>query len=274
MPDELDRERPLRPGEPDAAERFDRYLESLLAGGRPSPDDVSDRDEADMARLAAELSAAADPAGGTPDPAFVDQLRRRMRAADEGIAAVQVPPPVRPGLGGIARVRVSRRQLLSGGLAGAAGIAAGALGATLLRPAEENGGGLIWDDGTDLVGEDGEWVQVATLAELPQGSAVRFSTRAFDGFVVNDGGVIRALSSVCTHLGCTLYFREGWRDLRCPCHGASFDLAGQLANSRDRWREQGGYADDEWAYPIELPDLIRPNVKVEGDQVFVWTAKA
>lgn len=272
MADEPDRDPRPSPGEPEAAERFDRYLDSLIAGGRPSPDDVGDRDEAEMARLAAEMSAAADPSGGVPDPAFVDQLRRRMRAADEGITAVQVPPPVRPGLGGISSVRISRRQVLSGGVIGAAGIAAGALGATILRPPAAEPDGLIWDDGSDLIAGEGEWVAVATLAELTPGSAVRFSTVAFDGYVVNDAGEIRALSSVCTHLGCTLHFREGWRDLRCPCHGASFDLKGQLANSRERWRQEGGYADDERAYPIELPDLIRPAVKVEEDQVFVWTA--
>lgn len=277
MADERDRGPRELEGGPDeaaAVERFERYLDSLLAGGRPSPDDVGDRDEAEMARLAAEISAAVDPAGGAPDPAFIDQLRLRMRAADEGIAAVQVPPPVRPGLGGMARMRITRRQLLSGGVVGAAGIAAGALGASLLRPTEPDSGGLIWNDGSDLVGGEGEWVEVATLAELPTGEAVRFSTVAFDGYVVNDAGEIRALSSVCTHLGCTLRFRKGWQDLRCPCHGASFDLQGRLANSRARWREQGGYADDERAYQIELPDLIRPAVKVEGDRVLVWTAKA
>ena len=128
-----------QPGEPGAAERFDRYLDSLLAGGRPSPQDVGDRDEAEMARLAAEMSAAVDPAAGVPDPAFVDQLRRRMRAADDGIAAVQVPPPVRPGLGSGGRLRITRRQLLGGSLVGATGVAAGALGATLLRPAAPGG---------------------------------------------------------------------------------------------------------------------------------------
>jgi nitrite reductase/ring-hydroxylating ferredoxin subunit len=268
-----DRDREPVPGEPEAAERFDRYLDSLLADGRPSPDDVGDRDEGEMARLAAELSAAVDPAGGSPDPAFVDQLRLRMRAADEGIAAVRVPPPVRPGLGGISRMRLTRRQLLSGGVIGAAGIAAGALGASVLRTPSPGPGGLIWSDGSDLIAGEGEWVEVATLAELPPGSAVRFSTAAFDGYVVNDAGEIRALSSVCTHLGCTLRFRQGWQDLRCPCHGASFDLQGRLANSRDRWRSDGGYADDERAYPIDLPDLIRPAVKLDDDRVLVWTAK-
>ena len=49
-----------------------------------------------MARLAAELSAAADPGEGEPDPAFLDQLRLRMRHADQGIATVQEPLPLRP----------------------------------------------------------------------------------------------------------------------------------------------------------------------------------
>jgi nitrite reductase/ring-hydroxylating ferredoxin subunit len=176
-------------------------------------------------------------------------------------------------LGGISSVRISRRQLLAGGVMGAAGIAAGALGASVLRPAEDGSGGMIWDDGSDLIAGEGEWVEVARLTDVPAGGAVRFSTAAFDGFVVNDEGEIRALSATCTHMGCTLRWRQGWRDLRCPCHGASFDLQGRLANSRNRWRDQGGYADDERAYPIELPDLIRPAIKVEQDRVFVWTAR-
>jgi Rieske Fe-S protein len=103
---------------------------------------------------------------------------------------------------------------------------------------------------------------------------MRFSTPAFDGFIVNDQGTIRALSSVCTHMGCTLAFRPDWHDLRCPCHGASFDLAGRLANGRSRWRQDGGYRGDASAYPLELPDLVRPRVKVEEDRIWVWTAQA
>ncbi len=273
MADERERDLRPTPDESASADRIDRYLDALLAGERPSAADVGDHDEAEMARLAAEIAATADPAASAPDPAFVDQLRRRMRAADEGIDAVRVPPPVRSGVGEVSRVRITRRQLLTGGLIGAAGLAAGAVGATMLRPVAPGGGPGIWDDGSDLVGSDGEWVAVATVAELPPGSAIRFSTAAFDGYVVNDGGQLRALSSVCTHMGCTLQFRPAFEDLRCPCHGASFDLAGELANGRSRWRVTGGYRGDERAYPIELPPLIRPALKVDGERVLVWTAR-
>ena len=109
---------------------------------------------------------------------------------------------------------------------------------------------------------------------MPPGSAVRFSTAAFDGFVVNDAGAVRALSSVCTHMGCTLHFRPDWQDLRCPCHGASFGLDGRLANGRRAWRSEGAYRGDAQAYPIELPDLVRPEVKVEDGVIKVWTAQA
>ena len=66
------------------AERFERYLDALLAGGRPSPEDVESGDEAEMARLAAEIAGAVRDDSGEPDPAFVEQLRlrcaRRRRA--------------------------------------------------------------------------------------------------------------------------------------------------------------------------------------------------
>lgn len=256
---------------PARADGFARYLDTLLAGGRPSPDAVSDRDEAEMARLAAELSAAAEPEGGSPDAAFLDQLRLRMRQADQGIAAVQVPLPVRPGVGGRSSVRVSRRHLLQAGLVGAAGVAAGVVVGVLGRT--ERQGELIFDDGSALVAGEADWIAVAGVEEVPVGTAVRFSTPAFDGYIVNDEGAIRALLAVCTHMGCRLEFRPQWKDLRCPCHGASFDMKGQLANGRDRWQQSGGYRGDKEAYPIELPDLLRPEIRVEYGDILVKTIR-
>lgn len=257
----------------DAADRFDGYLEALLGDGRPSPDAVGDRDEAEMARMAAELAAGGRPADGSaPDPAFVEQLRLRMREADAGITTIRTPPPVRerPVPDGRGRVRLSRRQLLQAGLGAAAGMAAGVVGLALRAPGNGRAG---VDDDQPLVAGEGFWTEVASLADVPPGTAVRFTTAAFEGFVVNDNGEIRALSSVCTHMGCTLHFRPDWQDLRCPCHGASFNLAGRLANGRSSWRSEGAYPGDARAYPIELPALARPEVRVDGDRILVWTAQ-
>ena len=257
-----------------AADRFDGYLDALLREGRPSPDDVADRDEAEMARVAAELAAARGAATAEPDPAFVEQLRRRMRQADAGIASVRTPPPVRasqPLPAGARLWRLSRRDVLRAGIGAAAGLAAGLVGVSLRERTEDP---PLDTDRAPLVAGDGFWAEVATVNDVPTGSALRFSTPAFDGFIVNDEGTIRALSSVCTHMGCTLAFRPDWQDLRCPCHGASFDLAGRLANGRSRWQQTGGYRGDADAYPLELPDLVRPGVKVEDDRVLVWTAQA
>ncbi len=246
------------------SDAFARYVDALLDGTRPAPDEIAE-DDAAMARLAAELAAAGDPRHGDPDPAFVEQLRLRMRDADAGIASVhQTAPPIP-----IGRVRFSRRDLLRVGLGAAAGLAAGAAGLSVLRP---NNRVPLVDPGHELVA-DGQWVQVATLADLPKGAAVRFSTAAFDGYVVNDAGTIRALSSVCTHMGCTLVYRPEWWDLRCPCHGASFDLSGNLANGKQGWSASGYHGDAE-AYPLDLPPLVRPKVKVDGEDVLVWTARA
>jgi cytochrome b6-f complex iron-sulfur subunit len=254
--------------------RFDDYLEALLGDDRPSPQSIADADEAEMARLAAEIAGAmpTDSATREPDAAFVEQLRLRMRAADEGIEAVQVPPPVRPGTtpAGVQPWRLSRRQVLQAGIGAAAGLAAGIIGATLGQQENEppTGG---WQG--DLVAGDGFWANVARVDAVPPGSAVRFSTTAFEGFVVNDAGEIRALSSVCTHMGCSLAFRPDWQDLRCPCHGASFNLSGELANGRGAWRS-GPYPGDATAYPIDLPPLSRPRVKIEDERIWVWTAQA
>ena len=250
----------------DRSEELSHFIDTLLQGGRPAPDGLVG-DEAPMARLAAELAAASEPTRGLPDPAFVEQLRLRMRDADAGITSVQgwtIPAGAQ-----LRRIRLTRRDLLRVGLGAAAGLAAGAGAISILRPSPTP----LTGNGRPLV-RDGAWVAVATVADLPAGAAVRFTTVAFDGYVVNDAGTIRALSSVCTHMGCTLAYRPEWQDLRCPCHGASFNLSGKLANGRDGWSSGRGYAGDSRAYPVDLPPLVRPQVKVSGETVLVWTSKA
>jgi hypothetical protein len=51
-------------------------------------------------------------------------------------------------------------------------------------------------------------------------------------------------------------------------------MTGRLANGRRGWRETDGYPGDAEAYPLDLPDLVKPQVKVEDDVIMVWTAQA
>jgi cytochrome b6-f complex iron-sulfur subunit len=45
-----------------------------------------------------------------------------------------------------------------------------------------------------------------------------------------DGGFL-ALSSKCTHLGCTVPWDDKERKFACPCHGSSFDITGKVITS-------------------------------------------
>jgi cytochrome b6-f complex iron-sulfur subunit len=45
-------------------------------------------------------------------------------------------------------------------------------------------------------------------------------------WLVNTGGRIIALSTVCTHLGCTPNWLPGEQKFKCPCHGSGYYING------------------------------------------------
>jgi cytochrome b6-f complex iron-sulfur subunit len=45
-------------------------------------------------------------------------------------------------------------------------------------------------------------------------------------WVVRNGGQLYALSTTCTHLGCTPNWLEAERKFKCPCHGSGFHITG------------------------------------------------
>jgi glycine/D-amino acid oxidase-like deaminating enzyme/nitrite reductase/ring-hydroxylating ferredoxin subunit len=55
---------------------------------------------------------------------------------------------------------------------------------------------------------------------------------SFDGHKVagyrDDGGVLHAVSPVCTHLGCLVAFNTAERTWDCPCHGSRFTVDGEV----------------------------------------------
>lgn len=74
----------------------------------------------------------------------------------------------------------------------------------------------------------GQWRPVAASDEVPDGGVRAFDLGSVSGFVARSGGRLRAVSGVCTHLGCQLMLDAPARQLRCPCHTASFALSGEV----------------------------------------------
>lgn len=63
---------------------------------------------------------------------------------------------------------------------------------------------------------------VGSPGEYPIGSRRLIQTRRV--LILRDAQGFRAMSAVCTHLGCTVTLVE-W-GFSCPCHGSKFDLTG------------------------------------------------
>ena len=210
-------------------QRVERFIDSIIRQRRPRRF-TADDDDAVMLQTAAELHAAR-PGADLPSDEFVSGLSRNLRSEIED-----------------RRRLVSRRSLIrAGGVAAAAAVVgAGADRLLTSRPSPASA------TQPDLVPEQGRWVAVAQLADLPAGSARRFSSGSIEGILVNDGAAISALSAVCTHLGCLLSVDSAGKQFTCPCHDATFTFGG---------RSSGAY---------ENPPLPRLRTRTTGDNIEVF----
>ena len=67
--------------------------------------------------------------------------------------------------------------------------------------------------------------------------------------VINTGsGNFVALSTVCTHEGCTVVYDSGAGDIKCPCHGSVFSITGSVVN--------GPASSPLLSYPLSLTGNI------------------
>jgi nitrite reductase/ring-hydroxylating ferredoxin subunit len=79
-----------------------------------------------------------------------------------------------------------------------------------------------------LTPNSGSWQRVAVSSEVPDGRMHPFDLGSVSGFVRRVAGKPQAVSGVCTHQGCRLWFDAPDDRLRCPCHSTSFAPDGQV----------------------------------------------
>ncbi len=92
------------------------------------------------------------------------------------------------------------------------------------------------------------------LDELPINSSRKITDlRGKDLVLVRTGErEVKALSTVCTHLGCTVYWQKDRREFYCPCHAGRFSEDGEVL-----------------AGPPPSP-LESYRVEIEGNNVFIY----
>jgi cytochrome b6-f complex iron-sulfur subunit len=69
-------------------------------------------------------------------------------------------------------------------------------------------------------------VRVGKPADYPADGAYANFAKSDKVLLVRKDGQLYALSSMCTHRACNVRPAEG--QIRCPCHGSRFDLAGNV----------------------------------------------
>lgn len=65
-----------------------------------------------------------------------------------------------------------------------------------------------------------------TEVKANSGRIFRFGSRP--GLLIKTpGGELRAFSAICTHLDCTVQYREDRQEIWCACHNGKYDLSGK-----------------------------------------------
>jgi cytochrome b6-f complex iron-sulfur subunit len=190
------------------------YVDDLLRGRRPKPF-APDDFEAAQIRTAIELRAARQGSDVTDAAGqeFVSDLHRRLAEQMSG-----APPKAAP------KQNTTRRQVIVGTSAAAAAAAAAVSidRAVMGSPAE---GPAV---AGELTPNNGSWQRVAASSDVPDGIMHPFDLGSVNGFVRRVDGKPQAVSGVCTHQGCRLWFDAPDDRLRCPCHSTSFAPTGQV----------------------------------------------
>lgn len=111
---------------------------------------------------------------------------------------------------------MTRRGALVAGIGFAAGAAGGALLGRTMEPVPPKAGGELIDP------LNGRWVDVAALSDLTEGQGHHVVAGGIGAFVFRRGDSVSAVSSICSHLPCELWWSHNDGHLACPCHPVAF----------------------------------------------------
>ena len=189
-----------------------RYIDDLLRGRRPKPFPPDDFEAAQI-RTAIDLR--------QRGWAVMHRERNSSTICTAALPHNRTAPHKTP------KPSATRRNVIVGtSAAAAAAVAAVSIDRALID------GGQVADSGNsgpqELTPNTGRWVRVAASAELTDGVMQPFDVGSVIGFVRRVDGKPEAVSGVCTHQGCRLWFDAPDDRLRCPCHSTSFSPAGQV----------------------------------------------
>jgi len=203
--------------------RVASFVNALLRNRSPRAFDL-DSEDAEAIRAAIELRAAR-PDAAEPTDDFVRELQGRLKERLESTSTVEIGDlPERQTTEAFARRTLTRRHLLEGAGIAAAAAALGVVGDRVFdhAPATRE------LSQQSLAPDNGHWVTVASGDKVAATRLTAFKTEDVVGFIVNEGGTLRATSGVCTHQGCLLKANEAASRFDCPCHGAAFSLDGRV----------------------------------------------
>jgi nitrite reductase/ring-hydroxylating ferredoxin subunit len=183
--------------------RVDKIVSDLLSGRRLNLRG-GDAEEKAAITAAARLIAARQ---GTQrmNPAFRKRLEKALEAAPN-------------------EHWLTRRAALVAGFGVAAGVVTGGLVGRTMEPATTTARRL---GGEPVNPIPGRWVDVAAMADLVEGQGKRVTAGSVGAFLFRRGNTVTAVSSICSHLPCELWWNSGSDVLDCPCHPASFTPDGK-----------------------------------------------
>ena len=119
---------------------------------------------------------------------------------------------------------LTRRAALVAGLGLAAGAAGGGLLGRATAPSFAASGGGPIDP------SKGVWTDVAAMSDLREGYGKLVVAGSVRAFVFKQGDSVSAVSSICSHLPCELWWDGENSHLACPCHPAAFNPDGKPAD--------------------------------------------